>query len=80
MRLASYRSPKTFVRPSRIVGRGLFADEPIDAWLQSPEHRANLLNQRWREVGIGAVFVDSAPGVYSGSPVTIVTADFGVRR
>jgi uncharacterized protein YkwD len=56
------------------------ADEPIDAWLQSPEHRANLLNRRWLEVGIGAVFVDSAPGVYSGSPVTIVTADFGVRR
>lgn len=29
MRLASYRSPKTVVRPSRIVGRGLFADAPI---------------------------------------------------
>jgi uncharacterized protein YkwD len=56
------------------------ADDPIDAWLQSPEHRANLLNRRWREVGIGAVSVNSAPGVYSGSPVTIVTADFGVRR
>lgn len=29
MTLASYRSPKTSVRPSRIVGRGLFADVPI---------------------------------------------------
>ena len=29
MRLASYRSPKTVVRPSRIAGRGLFADAPI---------------------------------------------------
>jgi uncharacterized protein len=29
MRLASYRSPKTAVRPSRIGGRGLFADAPI---------------------------------------------------
>ena len=29
MTLASYRSPKTSVRPSRIVGRGLFADGPI---------------------------------------------------
>src|SRR5262245_54052626 len=29
MKLASYRSPKTAVRPSRIVGRGLFADAPI---------------------------------------------------
>ncbi|HKA08619.1 MAG TPA: SET domain-containing protein-lysine N-methyltransferase [Gemmataceae bacterium] len=31
MTLASYRSPKTAVRPSRIVGRGLFADAPIAA-------------------------------------------------
>src|SRR5262245_5317280 len=29
MTLASYRSPKTVVRPSRVVGRGLFADAPI---------------------------------------------------
>ncbi|VTR98689.1 nuclear protein set : Nuclear protein SET OS=Pedosphaera parvula (strain Ellin514) GN=Cflav_PD1759 PE=4 SV=1: SET [Gemmata massiliana] len=29
MQLASYRSPKTVVRQSRIVGRGLFATEPI---------------------------------------------------
>lgn len=56
------------------------ADGPIEAWLQSPVHRATLLNRQWREVGIGAVFVDSAPGVYAGSPVTIVTADFGARR
>jgi uncharacterized protein YkwD len=56
------------------------ADTTIEAWLGSPVHRANLLNRRWREVGIGAVFVDSAPGVYSDAPVTIVTADFGVRR
>ncbi len=29
MKLASYRSPKTAVRPSSIVGRGLFADQAI---------------------------------------------------
>jgi uncharacterized protein len=29
MTVASYRSPKTAVRPSRIAGRGLFADSPI---------------------------------------------------
>src|SRR5687767_8516493 len=29
MRLASYRSPKTTVRPSSIVGRGLFAHAAI---------------------------------------------------
>ena len=34
----------------------------------------------WRDVGVGAVSLPSAPGVYGGSPVTIVTVDFGKRR
>ena len=48
-------------------------------WMNSPEHRANLLNRRWREIGLGAVHASSAPGVYGGDEVTIVTADFGFR-
>jgi uncharacterized protein YkwD len=48
-------------------------------WMNSPEHRANLLNRRWREIGLGAVHAASAPGVYGGDEVTIVTADFGFR-
>ncbi|MHB8642032.1 MAG: CAP domain-containing protein [Gaiellaceae bacterium] len=53
--------------------------EAVDLWMHSPDHRANLLTARWREVGISAVHVASAPGTYGGRPVTIVTADFGVR-
>ena len=49
-------------------------------WLNSPEHRANLLNRNWREIGLGAVHSSSAPGVYDGDEVTIVTADFGFRH
>ena len=49
-------------------------------WMESPEHRANLLDREWREIGLGAVHVASAPGVYAGDEVTIVTADFGIRR
>ncbi len=49
-------------------------------WMRSPEHRANILAPRWREVGIAAVHLDSAPGLFRGLPVTIVTTDFGVRR
>ena len=49
-------------------------------WMGSPEHRANLLSPRWREVGVSAVHASSAPGVYGGDYVTVVTADFGVRR
>lgn len=49
-------------------------------WMASPPHRANLLTNRWREIGLSAVHVASAPGVYGGREVTVVTADFGVRR
>jgi uncharacterized protein YkwD len=58
----------------------LNARTALDLWLRSPEHRENLLSPAWREIGLGAVHADSAPGVYAGREVTIVTADFGVRR
>jgi uncharacterized protein YkwD len=51
----------------------------LGLWLASPPHRANLLSPRWREIGLGAIHSTSAPGVYRGSPATIVTADFGAR-
>lgn len=52
----------------------------LKMWMNSPEHRANLLSRAWREMGISAVHTASAPGVYRGDEVTIVTADFGVRH
>jgi uncharacterized protein YkwD len=51
----------------------------VREWMQSPPHRENILSRGWREVGIGAVSVASAPGAYRGRAVTIVTADFGSR-
>jgi uncharacterized protein YkwD len=69
------------------VGENLLWSSPelnaaaaLNIWLNSPKHRKNMLMTRWREVGVGAVQVDSAPGVYGGREVIIVTADFGVRR
>jgi uncharacterized protein YkwD len=56
------------------------ASSALDMWLNSPEHRKILLTARWREIGLSAVHVTSAPGTYGGREVTIVTADFGVRR
>ena len=53
--------------------------EGLHMWMTSPEHRANLLDRSWREIGISAVHASSAPGVYGGDEVTVVTADFGVR-
>ena len=57
----------------------LSAPQAVEMWLNSPPHRANLLAPIWREVGLGAVHSDSAPGVYRGLAATILTADFGVR-
>jgi uncharacterized protein YkwD len=58
----------------------LNAATALNLWLNSPKHRKMMLTARWREVGVGAVHVGSARGVYGGREVTIVTADFGVRR
>ncbi len=58
----------------------LSARRALELWLNSPSHRQNLLTAAWREVGIAAVHASSAPGVYAGRDVTILTADFGVRR
>lgn len=68
------------------VGENILAASPtitpgatLRDWLNSPEHRDNLLNPAWREVGIAVVHVTSAPGAYANRPTTFVTADFGVR-
>jgi uncharacterized protein YkwD len=69
------------------VGENLLWSSPnvdgpgaLKLWMESPEHRANLLTARWREVGLSAVHFTAAPGAFNGLDVTIVTADFGVRR
>jgi uncharacterized protein YkwD len=52
----------------------------IHRWLTSPEHRRVLERKKWREMGVSAIWVQRAPGVYGGRDVAIVTVDFGVRR
>jgi uncharacterized protein YkwD len=60
-------------------GPDIGAARAFRLWVSSPMHRANMLNPRWHEVGLGAVHSTSAPGVYGGGAATIVTADFGAR-
>ena len=69
------------------VGENLLWSSPdvdppraVTMWMNSPEHRANLLNPAWREIGLSGLHLDAAPGAYGGQAVTILTADFGVRR
>jgi uncharacterized protein YkwD len=57
----------------------LTAASALSMWMGSPPHRANLLSRQWREIGLSAVRSASAPGVFGGHPVTIVTANFGSR-
>lgn len=59
---------------------GVTASQGMALWIASPEHLKNLLAPQWRQIGISAVHVLRAPGVYKGLPVTIITTDFGVRR
>jgi len=69
------------------VGENLLWSSPdvnapaaLQLWMNSPEHRANILAARWREIGISAIHFDAAGGTYKGMPVTIITTDFGVRH
>ena len=57
----------------------LSAETAIRTWMRSRGHRLNMLSARWREIGLGIVARVSAPGVYRGADVTIVTANFGAR-
>jgi uncharacterized protein YkwD len=56
------------------------ATQSMNAWMASPEHRANILDPAWRQIGIAAVSSPDAPGTYAGLGVTVITTDFGVRR
>jgi uncharacterized protein YkwD len=83
-RLRRFYGPRGFSRWS--VGENLLWSSPtidpagaLRMWLNSPPHRKNLLARGWREIGLSAVHVAAAPGVYGGRETTIITADFGAR-
>jgi uncharacterized protein YkwD len=69
------------------VGENIFWESPdtsgssaVREWMQSSPHRRNILTGEWREVGVAAAHFPAAHGTFGGRSVTIVTADFGVRR
>jgi uncharacterized protein YkwD len=56
------------------------ASRTVTNWMNSPGHRANILNPLWRFIGVAAVHVDDPAGHYrSWDDVTIVAAEFGSR-
>jgi uncharacterized protein YkwD len=58
---------------------GVNPSRALKLWMASPGHRKNILTARWREVGLSAVTVAGAPGVFGGRDVVIITSDFGIR-
>ncbi len=53
------------------------ARDAVSAWLQSPPHRANVLNRRFRHVGAAPV---RASGLLGGGDVVVWTATFASPR
>lgn len=51
----------------------------VQAWMDSPPHRANMLNPSFREVGVGALKAEMAGGDFGGGPALVITLDFGAR-
>jgi uncharacterized protein YkwD len=49
----------------------------VRAWMHSPGHRANILNGRFREIGVGITY--NAPVHVAGRPAATYTTDFGFR-
>ena len=56
------------------------AQQAVEMWLASPEHRRILLSKTWRQVGLGVVRATGAGGFYGGRDVVILAAEFGTRR
>ena len=48
------------------------ASSAVDAWMNSPTHRENILNPNYREIGIGVV-----EGSLAGADTTIIAQFFG---
>jgi uncharacterized protein YkwD len=56
------------------LGVGFFQAEGLeDAWMDSPGHRANILNSSFKEIGVGI-----ATGIFQGKQATVVVQMFGL--
>ncbi len=70
--------------PFTMFGENLFAGslhhvsarDVATAWLESPSHRANILDARFRDFGVAPV---RAPGLLGGGVAVVWTATFGSR-
>jgi uncharacterized protein YkwD len=54
-------------------------ESAVSMWLSSPPHRRLILTGSWRQIGVGVVYAERAPGAYGGQDVYVVAAEFGTR-
>jgi uncharacterized protein YkwD len=59
---------------------GFTTASAVQQWLESPTHRRVMLTNSWRELGVGVVAAQGAPGAYGGRDVQIAAAEFGSRQ
>jgi uncharacterized protein YkwD len=59
------------------AGGGATPAQIVAAWMRSPPHRRNVLDPRFRKIGVGLAFGAPAPSAEAG-PATYVT-EFGRR-
>jgi len=59
---------------------GFTTASAVQQWLDSPTHRRVMLTKSWRELGVGVVAAQGAPGAYGGRDVQIAAAEFGLRQ
>jgi uncharacterized protein YkwD len=62
------------------AGTTIEPDAIVEAWLESPPHRAIILSPTWHDAGIGVLYAPAAPKEFGGSATIVVTADFGLRE
>jgi uncharacterized protein YkwD len=51
----------------------------VDAWLGSPEHRANVLHPMFADLGVGTAFTEPDDAFYPQNRALLITTDFGQR-
>lgn len=56
-----------------ILGNFSSEKEVVDEWMNSPGHRANILNDRYLEIGVAVI-----KGIYNGDVVWIGVQEFGL--
>jgi uncharacterized protein YkwD len=52
--------------------------ETVQAWMHSPGHRANILNPRFRDIGIG-IAIGAPALIHAAAAAATYTTDFGVK-